>query len=127
MDASTFAALADLAAIALGAAFVCLGAAGVLAPQRASRAYGIPAATPETRAWAAAAAWRDIAAGAAVLAAAWTSSGLTTGLVLFALALIPLGDMATLARHGIRTPRSHLPHAAGFAAVAAVAAALVAL
>ncbi|MFB9659996.1 DUF4267 domain-containing protein [Glycomyces mayteni] len=123
----TAAPIALWAAAALGAAFVALGVAAAVAPERASRSYGILATTPETRAWAAAAAWRDIAAGAAVIAVACTSPAPTAGLVVFALAVIPLGDMVILARHGVRAPRPFLPHAAGFAAACAVAAVLIAV
>jgi hypothetical protein len=123
MDMST---IATWAAVALGAAFVCIGAAGAVAPERASRAYGIPAATPQARAWAAAAAWRDAAAGAAAIAVAVAAPASTTALVVLALALIPLGDMATLARHGVRGIRPHLPHAAGLAAACGIAVVLLA-
>ncbi|GAA2263882.1 hypothetical protein GCM10009853_016470 [Glycomyces scopariae] len=124
MDLTT---LTMWAAAALGAGFALLGVTGVLAPEFAARAYGVPADTPGTRSWAAAAAWRDVAAGAAVLVVASTSTPAVTGVVLFALALIPFGDMVTVARHGVRDGSAYLPHLAGFAATAAVGAVLVAL
>ncbi|WP_344488036.1 DUF4267 domain-containing protein [Glycomyces endophyticus] len=115
------------AAGALGAAFALIGVVGVAAPEFAAHAYGIPADTPGTRSWAAAAAWRDIAAGAAVVTVACTSPATTIGLVLLALALIPLGDVVIVARHGIRDGRTYLPHLAGLAAAVAVAAVLLIL
>lgn len=113
----------QIAAALVGLGFLAIGVHAIALPHQASAGYGVAvdAGDRVARAFAAAAGWRDVAAGTAVLAVLAAADPAALGLVLAAMTLIPLGDVVVLARHGVRRPLPYLPHVGGFAAVAAVA------
>ncbi len=115
------------AAVLVAVALVAIGVAGFVAPERASRHYGIAVGRGDAvaRSWASAAAWRDVALGAMVAAGAlWASRDMAGALVLAA-ALVPAGDALVLARHRVRVGRAYAPHVGGTLAMAGVGVALL--
>ncbi|WP_199043537.1 DUF4267 domain-containing protein [Glycomyces salinus] len=107
-------------AAGLGAAFMLLGIVAVVRPRAAARGYGIAAEGPLAQSWAAAAGWRDAAAGAMILAVSAVGGSTALGSVVLAAVLIPVGDVLVLARARVRSPGSYGPHTAAAAAMTAL-------
>lgn len=115
------------AAVLVAVVLVVIGVAGFVAPERASRHYGIAVQYGDAvaRSWVSAAACRDVALGAMVAAGAlWASRDMAGALVLAA-GLVPAGDTLVLARHRVRVGRAYLLHACGTLAMVAVGVALL--
>ncbi|MQM25256.1 DUF4267 domain-containing protein [Glycomyces albidus] len=113
--------LVELATALLGAGYMGIGITGVVSPEKAAGGYGVAVGDPDAKAWAGAAAWRDIVIGAVMVVAAFWVGGGAAAAILFAVALVPVGDVVTVLRRGVREPRVYLPHAAGAAITLAVA------
>ena len=86
-----------LATLAIGVALISAGPAALLSSSAAATAFGIPADTAEARSYLLAAATRDTALGSWLLAllALGAGSRLLAASV-FAIALVALGDAATV-------------------------------
>ena len=111
-----------LAALAIGAALVAAGPAALFAPTQAATAFGIPAETTEARGYLLATATRDTALGCwlfALLALGARPQLLAASV--FAIALVALGDAATVAAYtGSPATPALAIHVVGLAALLAL-------
>jgi hypothetical protein len=104
----------------LGAAgMIAIGIAGVIAPQRSARGYGIESEDANALAYVRAAAARDVAIGLVLLRASRKGGKKAFRTALACAALVPLADM-TLVAVNTGDPRRLAVHAAGLAGIAAV-------
>lgn len=90
--------LAALVAVGI----LVIGFLYLASPERILGNFGLrpPASDPDTRAWLHLKGVRDVASGLVVLTLMLTASNHVVGTVLLVLAVIPLGDMATVLRSG---------------------------
>jgi hypothetical protein len=84
----------------IGLGLIAFGPAALLAPELSANAFGLPADTAEARAYLYAAAARDVALGAGLLAALalGASRRVLAGLV-FAMAIVAAGDAINVLAH----------------------------
>ncbi|MGB8267902.1 MAG: DUF4267 domain-containing protein [Candidatus Velthaea sp.] len=109
-----------LVSLAGGLAFCALGAGGLIAPAASGRGYGIPATTPQARAYVRATAARDLVLGAVVLVLAARGDRTALALTLALATVAAIVDGINTA--GMRNATIH----AGGALALVVAAILVA-
>jgi len=116
--------ITHIAAAALGAGVVALGAREAIAPRAAARGYGVPVAPdlPPTP-YLSVKANRDVALGALLVLVAYTSPPVVVAATLGIASICPVWDAALVLRYG--RPRDAVIHAA--TAVYALVAALFAL
>lgn len=90
------------AAALVSVAIIVIGIFYIAAPARISRSFGLEPPSPDANTWP----WlrlkgiRDVACGLAVLALMLGGDNRSVGLVLVALAVIPLGDMSNILASG---------------------------
>ncbi len=113
--------------LALGAGFTLLGVGFLVRPDWGAAVFGIPAEGASALLYAAAIGLRDVGLGLAILVLALAAGRRPLGLMLGAMTVIPLGDVAVVAlARGLSSPGHLLLHGAGAVILAGAAAWLIA-
>ena len=110
------------AVIIIGVGLLAFGPLALLSPETAASAYGIPADTPESRAYLLAAATRDVALGSLLFALLGLRASLRMlAASVFAISVVAAADAANVIAHtGWRGSNALVIHVGGFCGLLAM-------